>query len=108
MPNTCFVYGCNSGYHKQPSNTCDKEKVTMFRAPKDRVRLIQWKAAIPRPDRIISNKDFVCSKHFEEVDIIKDKRYPGKDGEIIIPRLVWKLQPNAIPKLCLGICYLFC
>ena len=53
--------------------------------------------------QIISNKEFVCSNHFEEVDINKDKRMSSKDGEIIFTLLVWKF----IPKLCLGLHNLF-
>ena len=64
MPNTCFVFGCKSGYRSSPVNT-GQEKVCIFKAPADRRSLSTWRAAIPRSDKILSSKDHVCSKHFE-------------------------------------------
>jgi len=104
MPNTCFVFGCNSGYNRKPVKASGEDKVCMFKAPTHRGSLIQWRAAIPRSDRTLSSKDHVCSKHFGPEDIIKERICQGKEGNIIVfPLFKWKLQPNAVPKLLLGI-----
>lgn len=54
----CFVPNCTSGYA-----SC-REKVSMFKAPKDPEILSKWQRAIPRKDKLLSNSDFVCEKHF--------------------------------------------
>ena len=68
----CCVVGCTSGYKSNP------EKIPQFCVPKDVKRREVWAKAIPRKDFILTEKHFVCFKHFREDDII---RY-WKSGDI--------------------------
>ena len=68
MGRKCFVQNCKTGY-----DTCG-EKLSLFRVPncQDRGELIKkWQFAIPRRDRKLSLKDYVCEKHFQPGDIIR-------------------------------------
>ncbi|XP_042143964.1 52 kDa repressor of the inhibitor of the protein kinase-like [Ixodes scapularis] len=62
---SCFVPNCNRGYQ-----SC-KEKVPLFRAPKDAERLEAWSQNIKRADRTLDSTRVVCAKHFEEQYIEK-------------------------------------
>ena len=68
----CCVVGCTSGYKSNP------EKIPQFCVPKDVKRREVWAKAIRRKDFILTEKHFVCFKHFREDDII---RY-WKSGDI--------------------------
>ena len=105
MPDKCFVPNCRTGYpptkkEKTAALQDDVGKVGMFRAPKNEELFKRWKAAIPRIDAELNHKSKVCSLHFEEDDIIKERTFPGKDGQIISFKWVnWKLKEDAIPRI---------
>lgn len=66
MGRRCFVPNCKSGYKSS------KEKVAVFSVPKDENLLNKWRKVIPRSDRMLSCKNFVCEKHFSSDDIVKE------------------------------------
>lgn len=77
MGRKCFVPNCNSGYR-----TC-AERVPLFKAPSDNVRLEQWRRAIPRADRTLMPTDHVCAKHFSE-DLISRPYYVELIGRVLL------------------------
>ncbi|CAN7995612.1 unnamed protein product, partial [Ixodes hexagonus] len=102
MGRKCFVPNCNSGYQ-----TC-KEKVTLFSAPSDPERLVQWTHAIPRKDRPLTSKDTVCAKHFAEDMVLRTRYYDELGGEVlldspkrtvILPHAVPCIFPSCLPYL---------
>ena len=96
MGKTCYVVGCKSGYR-----SCKEDGVSFF-SPKAK-SLAAWRKIIPRKDLKLQTNHFVCQKHFNEEDIVKENKWMGKDGPIILPLLHWKLKDGAVPKLLLGI-----
>jgi len=94
MPKKCFVPKCNSGY-----KTC-KDKVSLFRVPNNEALLQQWQNAIAREDRVISRKDHVCEKHFQENDIIRYWIYKDIKDKLKIPRLKKTAVPSIFPEKC--------
>lgn len=64
MGRKCFVPKCKSSYYNS------KEKVSLFRVPKDKIN--EWQAKIPRTDRNLTERDYVCEKHFSQSFIIKE------------------------------------
>lgn len=61
MGRSCFVPNCKSGY--------DGNKVSLFRVPPAKVDI--WKKHIPRQDKVLTSKDFICEKHFQPEFIIR-------------------------------------
>lgn len=94
MGRKCFVPNYNSGY--KTSN----EKVTLFNAPSDPERLVQWALAIPRKDRRPMSKDTACAKHFPEDMVLRTKYYAKPGGEVVpdVPKRTVLLQ-NAVPSI---------
>lgn len=64
MGRKCVVPNCRSGYNNNP------EKISLFYVPKD--KLNKWQRAIPRGDRLLTERDNVCAKHFVKEDIITE------------------------------------
>jgi hypothetical protein len=60
----CFAPLCGSRHGKSP-------KCHFFLAPKNHILLNQWRRAIPRKDQTLSEKDYLCDKHFLPEDIIR-------------------------------------
>jgi hypothetical protein len=61
----CFAPFCDSRYGKNI-------KCHFFRAPKNDIALLNdWRRAIPRKDQTLSEKDYLCEKHFMPQDIIR-------------------------------------
>lgn len=92
MGRKCFVENCNSGYA-----SC-KEKVILFNVPSDPKRLKDWAEAIPRKDRVLSEKDAVCSKHFTKEMMVEKRYFAELGGSILldIPKRT-VLADDAIP-----------
>ncbi|CAI6361931.1 unnamed protein product [Macrosiphum euphorbiae] len=72
MVNCCFVPGCNTGYaldveHKKKIGLKNK---SLFKAPKNTELLARWHRAIPRKDKMLTEKCYVCEVHFKENDIL--------------------------------------
>lgn len=63
MVKCCVVY-CKSGYRN------NHDKVTQFSVPKNKELREKWAKAIPRKNFILTEKHYVCSKHFAEQDLI--------------------------------------
>lgn len=61
----CFVPNCDSGYVN------NSEKVSLFKAPKDKTFREIWEKIIQRADRILKENDVICEKHFEPDAIIR-------------------------------------
>ena len=99
----CYVAGCKSGHEKS------NDTIYFFR-PGNQKTLELWRKAIQKKDHTLENMDAVCSKHFDDADIIKKKTLQGIDGPISVDIDSWKLVDDAIPKLFLGkkSCYYFC
>lgn len=98
MPN------CSSGYA-----SC-KEKVITFEVPSDPVRLEAWARAIPRNDRQLTPRDYVCEKHFSDSDIDRRRYYGELGGEVLLDKpkrpvllrdAVPSIFPRAVPDTCL-------
>ncbi|CAN7995812.1 unnamed protein product, partial [Ixodes hexagonus] len=92
MGRKCCVENCKSGY-----DSC-KEKVTIFRVPKDPERLEAWARAIARKHRSLGPNDGVCCKHFPEDMIMKRRYFAELGGEVLldVPKK-WTLAEDAIP-----------
>ena len=60
----CFAPLCQS--RRGQINKC-----SFFSAPKDCNLLNQWRRAIPRKDKELSEKDYLCEYHFQPEDIIR-------------------------------------
>ena len=96
MPNSCFAFGCKSGYEGHRDN------LHLFK-PKPGLRA-KWEQALNRKDRKLTAKDHVCHLHFKEDELLRYKEYGrGKVGPIRRERKTWGLAPDAIPSLNLGI-----
>lgn len=95
MVNKCFAPNCTSGYKSNP------EKFSLFKGPSDTLRLEKWRQAIPRADRLFTDKDFLCEKHFEEHFILRRWRGEMSSGELVldVPRGKLTLVKSAIPTL---------
>lgn len=96
MPNRCFVPNCKTGY---PSNK-PASTLSLFAPPKDKALFKQWEQYIPRKDIKLKPSSRVCSRHFEEDDVIKGRIIKGKDGkEIFHAWKNWTLKEGAIPRI---------
>ncbi|KAG0425381.1 hypothetical protein HPB47_027439 [Ixodes persulcatus] len=90
---SCFVPNCNSGYQ-----SC-KEKVPLFRTPKEAERLEAWSRNIKRADRTLDSTCVVCAKHSEEQYIEKTSKHIV-NGEIVqIQRDRPLLRDDAAPTI---------
>jgi hypothetical protein len=67
MPRHCCVSGYKSNYD---STLKDGQCVSTFSFPKEETRYVSWIRAIPRKDWTPSKCSVVCSKYFNESDII--------------------------------------
>ena len=90
MP-SCFVPGCKSGYNKSD------EVRHFFKPPKDNDSLLKWQKAIPRQDRKLSSKCYVCDLHFSPELIKKVDKFIINETEVVLPRERWHLMPGAVP-----------
>ncbi|CAN7948566.1 unnamed protein product, partial [Ixodes hexagonus] len=94
MGRKCFAPNCNSGYR-----SC-KEKVNTFRAPSDPERLALWARAIPRSDRQLTPKDYLCEKHFADGAIEAGRYYAELGGEVLLDQPKRPvLAPDAVPSI---------
>lgn len=66
MGRKCFAPRCTTG-----CKSCT-DKLSIFSAPKKEDRLEAWRRFIPRKDRLLQAKDFICEKHFEPRYVIKE------------------------------------
>ena len=92
MP-SCFVPGCKSGYEK--SETVRR----FFKPPNDKDTFLKWQKAIPRKDRVLSIKSYVCNNHFSDEMIIKSDKFVINDQEVELPRQNWRLKPKSVPHI---------
>ena len=83
MVNKCCVPKCRSNYDNE------KEKVAVFRFPKDPLRSKVWFNKIPRKQWKLGNNSVFCVKHFKEKFVIVPF---SKDGR-------FKLTPDAVPSI---------
>ncbi|XP_035205490.1 uncharacterized protein LOC118180519 [Stegodyphus dumicola] len=99
---TCFVPRCNTGYTsvRQKNKSLGIKNPSILRAPKDPVLLDKCRHAIPRADRILSEKDDVCEHHFAVSDIkrfYETKLFDGTIFKLEMGRP--RLQEGAIPSI---------
>ncbi|XP_023239701.1 uncharacterized protein LOC111638259 [Centruroides sculpturatus] len=88
MP-TCFVPGCEAGY--KSSN----EKRHLFRVPSNKIE--EWMRCIPRDDKMLTNKCYVCDVHFASRFILKTFFHVINGEKLEIPRDRWALTSDAYP-----------
>ncbi|KAF0693287.1 THAP-type domain-containing protein [Aphis craccivora] len=84
MVKCCFVPGCNTGYAldvKQQKSIGFKNK-SIFKAPKNTELLARWHRAIPRKDKMLTEKCYMCELHFKENDILLFDETILNDGMI--------------------------
>ena len=62
------------------------EKVITFKVPSDPERLEAWARAIPRKDRQLTPRDYVCEKHFSDSDIDRRRYYGELGGEVLLDK----------------------
>ena len=94
MVNKCCVPNCTCNYDSK-KEAC---LVSCFTFPSKEELKKKWIRKILRENLIISKHTVVCVKHFEE-DIIRNDILPRKNGDpdIVIPRKIIKLKPDAVP-----------
>ena len=89
MP-TCFVLGCRTGYG-------ESKGVYLFFPPTDKNRIPQMSTAIPRKDKGLTRKCYVCYCHFSE-EMVGNIHTFIIIGEIIqLPTSKWKLKSGTVP-----------
>ena len=96
MNQKCCVLGCTSGY-----DSCN-EKIHFFHPPNQKTVNL-WQKALEQNNFKLVKTHSICHKHFENIDIIKQKTLSGIDGPIYVDLDCWMLVDGAIPKLFLGI-----
>ncbi|XP_077277436.1 uncharacterized protein LOC143905735, partial [Temnothorax americanus] len=91
---TCAVPKCKSGYKSQ------KEKLSMFKVPRNIEMRKKWEAAIPG---VVAFKEtyFICEKHFEGHYIIRNYIKHDANGKIIanVPFQRPRLHSSAVPTI---------
>ncbi|XP_043471982.1 THAP domain-containing protein 1 B-like [Leptopilina heterotoma] len=99
----CVAFGCKSGYDSN-REIDKKENISMFRVPNKQKIIKQWQIAILRDDIKLKAGHHVCSKHFKDDDIIREKVFKDRDGNIVArtPYLKPLLRDDAVPSLNLG------
>ena len=93
MP-SCFVPGCRSGYDKKTSIGRH-----YFIPPKNEIEFSKWKKAIPRKDKDLTLKSYICDKHFSDQLLIKSDSFVIKGEKVEIPRIRWTLRPGSVPHI---------
>jgi hypothetical protein len=66
MPDRCFVPNCFPGFKADT-------KVEFFKLPKDCELLKKWNQSILRKDSDLKISSRVCSRHFEEDEVLKGR-----------------------------------
>ncbi len=84
----CFISDCYVQKDKE------NKEVVFFSVPS--LSLKAWQEVIPKCGLLPTSK--LCSRHFEEADVIKGRVIQ----DIFYPYGRWRLKAGAIPKLLLG------
>ncbi|CAN7983308.1 unnamed protein product, partial [Ixodes hexagonus] len=96
----CFAPGCKSGY---PDNTSGRStsdrKPSLFRAPKEESRKLQWERNLKRKDKRLADTSAVCERHFEPHLILRDYVHTVNGEEVRISRGRPVLAEDAVPTL---------
>ncbi|KAH8030659.1 hypothetical protein HPB51_010593 [Rhipicephalus microplus] len=90
---TCFVPLCKGGYKSF------KEKVSLFRAPADPVRLQEWARNIKRGDKVLDETCVVCSRHFDDRYIQRTFKHVINGEDVEFDRERPSLTPDAVPTI---------
>lgn len=93
MP-ACCVPACASGYPKNASSS-DRH---FFYAPFDLSLHSAKNKAVPRADKELTATSRVCDVHFRQ-DILKTYVHVIDEKSVEIPRGIWSLTKNAMPKV---------
>ena len=92
----CCIPGCKSNFD-------GREKVSLFRFPKDDLRRNQWLKSIDRKNFLPSDSSVVCERHFSQHFIIRNDFKREKDGTIsCVKRYNPKLSDEAFPSIFSG------
>ena len=103
----CFVPACKRKSKsvrltKHKSHTTDSKAIyerNFFHPPSDPIVTENWRRAIPRSDRLLEVKDFVCDLHFAEHFIERDYEIKVGNDLVRIPGGKPKLCADAVPTL---------
>ncbi|KAH8032706.1 hypothetical protein HPB51_001398 [Rhipicephalus microplus] len=90
---TCFVPLCKGGYKSF------KEKVSLFRALADPVRLQEWARNIKRGDKALDETCVVCSRHFDDRYIQRTFKHVINGEDVEFDRERPSLTPDAVPTI---------
>lgn len=90
---TCFVPLCKGGYKSS------EEKVSLFRAPTDPLRLQEWSRNIKRDDKVLDNTCVVCSRHFDERYIQRTFKHVINGEVVELERERPALTDDAVPTI---------
>ena len=99
---TCCIPGCNTGYRSNAS----KEKISLYKFPKDENMRQKWIRAIPRKDWIPTDSHRVCAKHFHKDDFVvasadsKINRRNSREKNSLQRK---RAKPEAIPRIFAGL-----
>ena len=85
--NTCNIYRCRE---KNGQGNSKENGISFFHVPKESLSL--WQELTPASK--LTSKSYVCSRHFDENEIVKGVHM--SDGFHEYQR--WKLAPGALPK----------
>lgn len=84
---------CKGGYKSF------KEKVSLFRAPADPVRLQEWARNIKRGDKVLDETCVVCSRHFDDRYIQRTFKHVINGEDVEFDRERPSLTPDAVPTI---------
>ncbi|KAK7871536.1 hypothetical protein R5R35_010339 [Gryllus longicercus] len=92
MPRSCCVFGCKSNNYK------DDPIVATFSFPNDETKRKLWVRSINRADFQLSSSSVLRIKHFDEKFIVREGKFPCKDGSFItVLRHKLELTEDAYP-----------
>ncbi|KAH8019232.1 hypothetical protein HPB51_018459 [Rhipicephalus microplus] len=94
----CAVPGCRSGYSSATSNEVPFVQRHFFKPPKDPNVLREWNNAAGRANFEVTQRSYICDRHFDEADICTSFQHVVNGETVSIPRGRWELKKGAVPR----------